>query len=142
MASRGPILVIDNDADDQELIRLAFKAINTPNKIITFTDGAEALDYLSSTSENPFLIISNVRMPRMDGLTLRKEINSNEQLKKKSIPFIFLSELADPDEVNEAYRLNVQGFFIKPNSLDALEKKLSIIVNYWENCVEPNKLLY
>jgi len=75
-------------------------------------------------------------------MSVRRAINSNDYLKKKSIPFIFLSEITDPDEVKEAYELNVQGYFIKPNSLEALEEKLGIIIQYWQNCVEPNNLLY
>src|SRR4051812_7963677 len=111
MATRGPIVIIDNDLEDQELIKLALKSLLVTNKLIFYTDGAQALEFLLASTENPFLIISNVRMPRMDGMDLRRAINSNEQLKKKAIPFIFLSELADPDEVNEAYQLNVQGYF-------------------------------
>jgi CheY-like chemotaxis protein len=142
MAARGPIVIIDNDTEDQELLKLALKGLNVTNKIVFYSDGAKALEYLINSGENPFLIISNVRMPRTDGMTVRRAINSNETLKKKAIPFIFLSELADPDEVNEAYELNVQGYFTKPNSIEALEEKLSIIIKYWQACVEPNQLLY
>ncbi len=77
----------------------------------------------------------------MDGLELRRAINENSFLKKKSIPFIFISEFADPDDVSAAYELSVQGFFIKPNSVDDLQAKMKMIVQYWDNCGEPNRIL-
>lgn len=142
MSKKGPIIIIDKDQDDQELMRLALQNLNVRNKILVFEDGHTALTFLKSSSDTPFLIISNIRVPKMDGLQLKAEINENETLKKKSIPFILLSETAERQEVDRAYELHVQGFFIKPNSIESLQEKLELILGYWDLSVEPNQLLY
>ncbi len=56
-------------------------------------------------------------MPIMNGLELRRHIQENEGLRKKSIPFVFLSTAARPKEVEEAYNLTVQGFFVKASQI-------------------------
>lgn len=142
MSATGPILVIENDEEDRELLESAFKASHITNKIIFFEDGSEALSFLKSEKENPFLIIADIKLPRMDGIELRSRINGDVMLRKKSIPFVFLSELAESVDVSLAYELGVQGFFKKPNSLDELQTMLTLICSYWRLCVEPNQTLH
>jgi CheY-like chemotaxis protein len=140
MSAIGPIVIIDNDHEDHELLKLAFGKLGLKNRLIFFSDWHEALHFLQDTTENPFLILSDLKMPKMDGLELRRAINNNSYLRKKSIPFIFLAEHADPEEVSAAYDLNVQGFFTKANSIEELEEKLRMITGYWRKCVEPNQV--
>src|SRR4051812_14243651 len=90
MAKKGEILIIDDDRDDRELIEEVLQDLKVDNPLVAFPNGLEALDYLKASPGQPFLILCDINMPVMDGITLRKQVNDNEVLRKKSIPFVFL----------------------------------------------------
>ncbi len=137
---QGPIIVIDDDPEDQQLLANAIASFGKKNQIMTFRDGAEALEFLQQTRENPFLIFCDVKMPRMSGLELREKIGNNETLRRKSIPFVFVTGSSDSEDVIEAYKMAVQGFFVKPNTISEWEARVKGIINYWEDCIHPNNL--
>jgi CheY-like chemotaxis protein len=56
-----------------------------------FDDGNAALNFLMKTEVEPFIILSDINMPKLNGIDLREKIHKNEQLRFKSIPFLFLS---------------------------------------------------
>jgi CheY-like chemotaxis protein len=139
-----PILIVEDDveddADDQYFIRTICDKLGLVGELIFFEDGQKALNYLQNTERKTFLILCDINMPVMNGLELRRKIQENEHLRKKSIPFIFLSTAARPKEVEEAYDLTVQGFFVKASQLSEMEKSLDLILNYWIRCKHPNSL--
>jgi len=134
----GPILLIEDDVDDQEIIIDALETMGVQNEIKTFDNGQKALDFLKIMVEQPFLIISDVNLPVMNGLQLKYEIQNNEYLRTKSIPFIFLTTSGDKKAVEEAYQLQVQGFFVKEITYEGINKQLRGIMDYWKNCKHPN----
>ena len=138
MSKKGPILLIDDDADECEVITETLRHLKIENALLCFNDGQEALDYLRSTIEQPFLILSDVNMPGMNGLELRRQIFNDEALRRKSIPFIFLTTSATPMAVNEAYEMSVQGFFEKPHSMAEIKSLIKEIYGYWQHCRHPN----
>lgn len=138
MAKFDPIVIVDDDPDDRFLINEILHKIEVKNPLIFFSDGAEALGYLTQANVRTFLILCDVNMPVMDGLQLQKAIDEDPGLKKKSIPFIFLSTTATPVEVNEAYGNAVQGFFEKGKNLEELEGRLRLIIEYWRECKHPS----
>jgi CheY-like chemotaxis protein len=139
MKTRGPIVVIEDDLDDQELLEETFKVLNYPNKVIFFTDGYKALEYIQKTDIEPFIIISDINMPTIDGFELRKKIQNNEDLKMKCIPYLFFTTGANREAVYDAYAMSAQGFFIKPNSMAALQDIIRKIVDYWTECYSPSQ---
>ena len=138
MNRNGPVVIIEDDADDQSLLLEVFNKLNYSNKVIFFLDAEKALEYLNLTDTTPFLILSDINMPRLDGFELRNKIYTNEQLKLKCIPYLFFSTSAAQKAVIDAYSMSVQGFFIKQNSMAELEKTVSVIMDYWKRCVAPN----
>jgi len=78
-------------------------------------------------------------MPKINGFELRNRIFTNEQLQIKCIPYLFFTTGANKKSVTEAYALSVQGFFIKPNSMQALENTIKKIVEYWRECIAPSQ---
>src|SRR5690349_11620286 len=138
MALNGPVLVIEDDPNDTEVIEAAIKDIGVRNEVRTFNSANDALDYLQNTEEQPLLILCDVRMPGMDGLAFLQTIYQDEYLRKKSIPFIFFTVIVTPDIVNRAYDLGVQGFYKKPTNYTALKDQLLAILVYWRNCLHPN----
>jgi CheY-like chemotaxis protein len=138
----GPILLIEDDVDDQEFITDALGLLGVKNSVEIFDNGQKALDFLLTTDLQPFLILSDVNLPIMNGLQLKLEIQQNEFLRSKAIPFIFLSTSADKKAVHEAFELNVQGFFVKENTYDGIQNQLKQIVDYWKSCRHPNSTAY
>ena len=65
MNKNGPVVVIEDDQDDQYLFEQVFRDLNYLNQVIFFADGQQALDYLTTTSVLPFLILSDINMPRL-----------------------------------------------------------------------------
>src|SRR5688572_8500660 len=138
MNVNGPVIVIEDDSDDQVVLEEVFKKLDYKNKIVFFTDGQEALDFLNRTDVIPFLILSDINMPKLDGFALRSKIHTDAQLQVKCIPYLFFSTAANQKAVVDAYSMSVQGFFQKPDSYNELEKTISIIMQYWKRCVAPN----
>lgn len=138
MSKRGPIIIIENDLDDQHLLGKALKEIGLQNKLVYCRNGKEGFNYLMSTEEKPFLILSDVSMEVEDGIELRRNVNANDHLRMKSIPFIYMTNSSNPDMVNEAYRQMVQGYFVKPDEFERLKALLHLIVEYWSTCRHPN----
>lgn len=138
MPKSGPIVFIEDDIDDQELFSEAIDQLKISNKIRFFDNGQEALSYLLTTSEQPFIIFCDINMPVLNGIELRNEMNNDEYLKGKSIPFIFLTTAANKEVVEEAYYMSVQGFFQKPQNFPEIKSILQEVINYWQKCQHPN----
>lgn len=138
MNKNGPIVFIEDDLDDQELIKEVFKANDFENEVKFFNDGEAALQYLIDSEVEPFIIFSDINMPKLNGMELREKIHNNEELRLKSIPYLFFSTSAEQQHVIDAYSKSVQGFFIKPSNFDKLKRVIRIIVEYWQECESPN----
>ncbi len=138
MPWRGPIVVIDDDVEDQDIIQTVFSQIGVSNKIIFFNGGEEAIQYFSSTTDTPFLIFSDINMPGMNGIELRKKLVESKFLLKKSTPFIFLTTSPRIEEINLAYGMLTQGFFKKADNEPDFKAQLKKIIDYWMDCLHPN----
>lgn len=138
MKAHGPIVIIDDDPDDHEILKLSCRNIEMKNEIRSFFNGPEAIRYLETTDEKPFIILCDLNMPVMNGIELRQRIQSSEYLRRKSIPFVFTSTAAVPQTINEAYKLTIQGYFLKGTTLSETDKCLRMIFDYWELCLHPN----
>jgi len=141
MTKDGPIIVIEDDIDDQDIIFDIFKKIGVSNEIVFFADGSLALEYLNNSENKPFLILSDVNMPKMGGFELRKQIHTNEQLSRKCIPFLFFTTGVHKKAVFDAYNMSVQGYFQKPDSTGELEEIIRVILAYWQRCIAPSEYL-
>ena len=63
----GPVIVIEDDADDQDFLSEIFKKLNYNNKVLFFNDGDQALEHINASAELPFLILSDINMPKLNG---------------------------------------------------------------------------
>ena len=91
MNKGGPIIIIEDDLDDQEMLSEVFSVLDYKNEIIFFADGEKALEYLTGKTVEPFIIFSDINMPKLSGMELREKIHQNEDLRIKSIPYLFFS---------------------------------------------------
>lgn len=138
MNKGGPIIIIEDDLDDQYILADVFEELGIKNEVKFFGDGEEALDYLTDTSIEPFIIFSDINMPKLNGMELREKVHENEDLRLKSIPYLFFTTSAAQQSVIDAYSKSIQGFFIKPAEYGELKATIKSIVDYWTRCVSPN----
>jgi CheY-like chemotaxis protein len=138
MSQAGPIVIVEDDPDDQQMIGEAIKEIGIRNTIRFFDRGHDAFNYLK-TDVQPFIILSDINLPEMNGVDFKRKIDSDPQLRSKSIPFVFFSTSAEKKAVDTAYKeMTVQGFFLKSNRYQELKDLVKVIMEYWKLCKHPN----
>jgi two-component SAPR family response regulator len=139
MAKSGPIIIVEDDADDEAVFSAIVQELNIPNKIVWFSDPNNAIDYLKKTTEQPFIIFSDVNLLRENGIEFKRRIDNDKQLRENSTPFVFYSTFANRQIVNKAYsEMTVQGFFKKGKSYTEIRDDIRLIVEYRRMCKHPN----
>ncbi len=136
--NKKPIIVIDDDNEDLELILQAFSELNIKNEIIVFDDGLKFLEYIKATGSRTFFILCDINMAKITGIELKKIIYDDEKLRTRCIPFIFLSTSSASSSIMEAYSYGVQGYFIKPPNMEKWKAMLHAMVTYWNESQHPN----
>jgi two-component SAPR family response regulator len=134
--NKGPIVLVDDDLEDQELIQLSLQGLALNREVKMFADAEGALKFLYETHEQPFIIISDVNMPKMNGISFKRKIDDCQTLRAKCIPFVFLS--TSTKRMSETCDLNIQGYFEKGNSIEQLRDTMNIIFQYWERTKHIN----
>lgn len=142
MTHHGPIIMIDDDKDDQEIMQDVVNDLEIHNKLLFFDKGADAFDYLKTTTEQPIVILSDINLPQQSGVEFKRHIDNDPQLREKSIPFIFFSTYIDKRVVDIAYKeLTIQGFFQKSGNYLELKNTIKLIIEYWKICKHPNSVV-
>lgn len=138
MNKNGPVIIIEDDEDDRFILTEVYRKLNYKNEVIFFTDGEKALEFLNKEETVPFLILSDINMPKLSGFALREKLRSDAKLAIKCIPYLFFSTALDQQMVINAYGASVQGFFVKQSSIPEIEKTITVIMDYWLKCAAPN----
>ncbi|MBA4167117.1 MAG: response regulator [Chitinophagaceae bacterium] len=138
MNHKGPIIIIEDDFDDQQMLKEIFAELQVDNELLLLPDGASALRYLEQPSVKPFLVISDINLPRMSGFEVRAKIDQHPEIRIRCVPYVFLSTASSKDTICDAYALSVQGFFTKPNNFKDLKETIRCILHYWQVGKAPN----
>lgn len=138
MNINGDIIIIEDDADDRDILMHIFQDLdeeyNYENRLVFIEDPTDVIDFLKSDECDPFLIISDINMPVINGFDLRNLIFSDAKLRECAIPFIFLTTSDNSEEnMRKAFQLSIQGYFTKPISYPKFKKVINDIISYWKN---------
>lgn len=134
-----PIVLIEDDSDDKELLEMALRDLGITNPLVWFANCDDAFEHMRVTSQQPFLIMSDVNLPGMSGIEFKKKIDNHPELRRKCIPFVLYSTSVDKKTVEDAYtKMTVQGFFKKSNGYDEIKNTIRVIYDYWKICRHPN----
>jgi len=134
-----PIILIEDDIDDKDILEEVLTELNLPNKVIWFKNCIDAWQYLYTTTDSPFIIICDINLPLQSGMDFKRQIDTNLEMRRKSIPFIFYSTSASQKLVNEAYmQFTVQGYFKKEYDFEEIKNNMRVILTYWSICKHPN----
>lgn len=134
-----PVWIVDDDLEDHELIMDIFKELEWPHQLELFQTGEQLLEKLHQANEGPFIIISDVYLPKMSGFELRQKMLNNPNNKFHSVPFIFWSTFASERQIRKAFDLNVHGFFLKESSFSKWKEVLIKIIGYWTVSMVPSR---
>jgi DNA-binding response OmpR family regulator len=115
----GRILIVEDDPKDVELTLTALEEYNLANEVVVTGNGADALDYLycrgkygTRSSENPAVMLLDLKLPKVDGLEVLKQVKSDENL--KMIPVVVLTSSREEKDMVASYKLGVNAYVVKP----------------------------
>ncbi|RYY97376.1 MAG: response regulator [Chitinophagaceae bacterium] len=137
----SPIIIVDDDQDDLDLIADVAQALHLSRPIHFLKTGDALIDLLKGSTASPFLIVCDLNLPGDDGFTVKKRVAEHPDLKYKSVPFIFWSTDASEKQIQHAYDLPAQGFFFKPQNFDDLCDTFKTILSYWTKSQHPKKVV-
>jgi CheY-like chemotaxis protein len=138
--SLQPIILIEDDQDDQDMFRELIVELGIPNPLIFFDNAPDALEFLVEDGQ-PFLIFCDVNLPMQTGLEFKRLVDDHPELRKKSIPFVFCTTSIDSSAIARAYLdMTVQGYFRKGSSMEEMRRTLKVIFDYWMLSVHPNSI--
>ena len=130
------ILIADDDPNDIELTLEALKDNNLANQLIVVKDGVEALEYLNRKGKysdhkpgNPCVILLDIKMPRMDGIEVLRNIRSDPYLRR--IPVVILSSSREEQDLINAYDLGVNAYAVKPIDFQKFLVAVKQIGSFW-----------
>jgi DNA-binding response OmpR family regulator len=130
------ILLVEDDADHAELIIRSLKEHPYSNKIVHIDDGQTALDYLKKQGKYsgedislPNVIVLDLRLPKIDGLEVLREIKKDKLLSK--IPVVILTTSDAEMDMIQAYEFNANSYLIKPLDYGEFAKLMNVLCEYW-----------
>lgn len=135
----GPVFIIDDDVEELDIVKELWQELNFPNSLETFTLPADLIKRLKANDQAPFIIISDVHLPQMDGFELRQRLAKEDNMRYKTIPFIFWSTTASNTDIKTAYDSGGHGFFFKGSTYQEISASLRVIMNYWAASKIPEK---
>lgn len=131
---KQPILVVEDDPVDQEMIVLAFKRASVENPVITAGNGQEALELLDArtkarVSDLPAVIILDLNMPQMDGFEFLRRVKAEERF--AAIPVVVLTTSQFERDLTQSYALGASSCLTKPSDFEQLVKIAAEVDQYW-----------
>lgn len=138
----GRILIVEDDPRDVELTLTALEDYKLANEVIVARDGKEALDYLycrgeyqSRASDNPAVMLLDLKLPKVNGLEVLKQIRSDEGL--KMIPVVVLTSSHEEKDMMRSYQLGVNAYVVKPVDFHEFVNAVKELGVFWAIINEP-----
>lgn len=131
-----PVLLAEDNANDIELILSAFREAGLANEIVVTRDGHGAMDYLyrrgdyaGRTTTAPALVLLDLKMPRMDGREVLRQIREDPGL--RGIPVVILSSSKEESDLLQTYQLGANAYVVKPVAFDDFIGAVGKIGIFW-----------
>jgi DNA-binding response OmpR family regulator len=142
MSSLGRILMVEDDPKDVELTLTALEEYNLANEVVVAHDGAEALDYLycrgdfaTRSSENPAVMLLDLKLPKVDGLEVLRQIKGDDRF--KLIPVVVLTSSHEEKDMVASYKLGVNAYVVKPVDFHEFVNAIRELGIFWAVINQP-----
>jgi DNA-binding response OmpR family regulator len=136
MEKLGRILMVEDDCNDVEMTMTALEEYNLANEVIVTRDGEEALDYLycrgkyeSRASDNPAVLLLDLKLPKVDGLEVLRQVKSDDKL--KMIPVVVLTSSHEEKDMVASYRLGGNAYVVKPVDFHEFVNAIKELGAFW-----------
>ena len=125
------VLLVEDNPDDAELTIRVLKKHNLANNLFHVHDGEEALEFLFAKENTniPKLILLDLKMPKVDGIEVLRKLKADEE--RKLIPVVVLTSSKEGADIQEAYRLGVNSYIVKPVDFDQFVKSVTEVGLFW-----------
>ncbi len=137
MPKNSPVLLVEDNSDDEVLVQRSLNTANLKTEIVVARDGAEALDYLFATGayadrdreQLPVVVLLDLKLPRIDGLEVLRRIRADERM--KLLPVIVLTSSDEDKDVADSYRLGANSYIQKPVNYGEFSTAVQGLGLYW-----------
>jgi CheY-like chemotaxis protein len=136
------ILLVEDDRTDAEMTLEALASHNLANEVVVAEDGPAALDFLHRrglfamrSPGNPAVILLDLKLPKLDGLEVLREIRADEAL--RLIPVVMLTSSAEEKDLNQSYRLGANGYVVKPLEFREFVSVVASVGVFWAAINRP-----
>jgi CheY-like chemotaxis protein len=142
MSMLGRILLVEDDPRDVELTLTALEDYKLANEVVVAHDGEEALDFLycrgqfrTRPHDNPAVMLLDLKLPKVDGLEVLKQVKSDEQL--KLIPVVVLTSSREEQDMMRSYKFGVNAYVVKPVDFHEFVNAIKELGVFWAVINEP-----
>jgi len=129
------ILLVEDEPADLELTLRALRSRNIANRIVIARDGAEALEVLARAGEVPRVVLLDLKLPKIDGLTVLQRIRENPRT--RTLPVVVLTSSRESPDITRCYALGVNSYIVKPVDFDGFVKAVTEVGLYWMLLNQP-----
>jgi CheY-like chemotaxis protein len=130
------IVLAEDDANDVELTVSALRENHVANEIVVVRDGAEALDYLykrngytDRSGGNPALLLLDLKMPKVDGIEVLRQVKSSGTL--RTIPVVVLTSSREEEDLLHSYDMGVNAYVVKPVDFSQFIAAVKLLGGFW-----------
>ena len=131
------ILLVEDSMPDAEMTIYTLKKAHLANNLVHVKDGAEALDFLfckgafasRKQSNMPKVILLDIKMPKVDGIEVLRQVKSNEAT--RFIPVVIMTSSAEEKDMIASYSLGVNSYVVKPVGFESFAKAVNDLGLYW-----------
>jgi len=143
MTHKNVILLVEDNADDEELTKLAFSMSKIANHLVVVLDGVEALDYLFSTGawadrgpeDDPCLVLLDLKLPKIGGLEVLRRLR--DEPRTRLLPVVILTSSVEEQDVIRGYDLGCNSYIRKPVDFEQFTEAVKVLSLYWMVLNQP-----
>ena len=142
MSKRKHILLVEDDPIDADFIMTGLAGNNLADRVVVLRDGEEALAYLNyrgkyegRTDGYPVVILLDLKLPKIGGLEVLRQVKTDEKL--KCLPVIILTSSKEDQDIVEGYKLGANSYIVKPVDFYQFIDIIKLIGSYWAIVSEP-----
>jgi CheY-like chemotaxis protein len=137
MTINAPILLVEDNKDDETLTLRALKKSNIMNEVVVVRDGAEALDFLFVRGAHadrdptilPQVVLMDLNLPKLSGLNVLKQLRADERT--RMLPVVVLTSSKEDEDIIESYKLGANSYIRKPVEMARFTEAVKTLGLYW-----------